>query len=131
MILLDTDHCIFFIRGRPTVVAAFAEHASDEPPISVVTVGELYFGALRSARPESNLGLCREFIQRVTVLALDDDIMFRFARLKADLFARGQPLEDPDLLIAATAIERGMTLITHNASHYARVPELRLEDWLG
>lgn len=129
MILLDTDHCVFFIRGRADIVTAFSSHASDEPAISIMTAGELYFGALRSARTDDNLALCREFIDRVAVLSLSDAIMLRFARLKAVLYARGEPLEDPDLIIAATALENDLTLVTHNVSHYTRLPGLRLEDW--
>ncbi|MCH7527843.1 MAG: hypothetical protein IID39_10435 [Planctomycetes bacterium] len=67
MILLDTDHCVFFLRGRQEVRAAFEVHGAEEPGISIITVGELYFGALRSARPESNRAICQAFIDRVIV----------------------------------------------------------------
>ena len=46
MILLDTDHCVFFLRGRQEVRAAFEAHGAENPGISIITVGELYFGAL-------------------------------------------------------------------------------------
>lgn len=129
MILLDTDHCVFFIRGRDDVVRAFHDHASDEPAISILSVGDLYFGALRSARPAANLGRAREFIQRVSIINLDEDVMVRFAEIKAELSGRGAIIEDPDLLIAATALVHGVCLVTHNRSHFERVPGLRLEDW--
>jgi tRNA(fMet)-specific endonuclease VapC len=129
MILLDTDHCVFFIRGRRDVIAAFEAHADDEPAISIITVGELYFGALRSSRAEENLAQCEAFIRRVKVVPLDEPIMLRFAHLKADLFSRGAVVEDPDLLIAATALTHTAPLTTHNTAHFARIPALRLEDW--
>jgi len=129
MIVLDTDHCIFFIRGRKEVVAAFENHANDEPAISIITVGELYFGAMRSLRPTENLERCREFIRRVSVLPLDDQIMLRFAETKAELVARNQIIEDFDLLIAATTLTFDVVLVTHNRAHFDRVPNLRIEDW--
>jgi len=129
MILLDTDHCVFFLRGRKEVRAAFEAHGPEKPAISIITVGELYFGALRSARPESNRQTCQAFIDRVTVVPLDQQVMLRFAQIKALLAARGEILEDPDLLIAATALRHEAPLVTHNASHFARIADLRLEDW--
>jgi tRNA(fMet)-specific endonuclease VapC len=129
MILLDTDHCIFFVRGHPKVVAAFAAHVADEPAVSIITLGELYFGALRSARKTENLQKVSEFINRVTTVELDRTTMLKFAEIKADLFARGQPLEDPDLLIAACALIQDAPVITHNSSHFARIPGLSIEDW--
>ncbi len=129
MILLDTDHCVFFIRGRRDVAAAFEAHATDEPAISIVSVGELYFGALRSARPAENLAKCQAFVARVNVVPLDEPIMLRFATIKAELFTRGEIVEDPDLLIAATALTCGVLLVTHNARHFARIPALQLADW--
>ncbi|MFQ5495873.1 MAG: PIN domain-containing protein [Phycisphaerae bacterium] len=129
MILLDTDHCVFFPRGRTEVRAAFESHGAEEPGISIITVGELYFGAQRSAGPERNRKTCQEFIDRVTVVPLDQPIMLRFAQIKAILASRGEIVEDPDLLIAATALEHEVPLVTHNASHFSRIDGLRLEDW--
>ncbi len=129
MILLDTDHCVFFLRGRQEVRAAFAAHGAEEAGISIISVGELYFGALRSARPERNRDASQAFIDRVSVVPLDQPVMLRFAQIKAELASRGELLEDPDLLIAATALQHEAPLVTHNASHFARIPGLRLEDW--
>lgn len=129
MILLDTDHCVFFIRGHREVVRAYEEHIRDEPAISVISVGELYYGAIRSARPENNLQKCQTFIDRLHVLPLEESEMHSFAQIKADLAKQGQPLPDLDLLIAATAMTAGILLITHNTSHFNRIKGLQLEDW--
>ena len=129
MYLLDTDHCVFFIRGQAQVVEAFDAHSSDEVAVSIITVGELYFGALRSARKEQNLARCREFVRRINVVGLDEDVMLHFATIKADLASRGELIEDPDLLIAACALARGLILITHNTDHFGRIADLEMEDW--
>lgn len=129
MILLDTDTCIFLLRGRRDVVQAFEAHAAEEPAISILTVGELYFGARRSQQASRNLVQCESFVDRVAILGLDREIMSRFAELKADLWAKGERLEDPDLLIAATALTRDVLLVTHNLAHFSRIRNLRLADW--
>ena len=54
------------------------------------------------------------------------EIAERFASLRATLRRQGQPLADMDLLIAATALEHDLTLVSRNALHFARVPGLRL-----
>jgi predicted nucleic acid-binding protein len=59
-------------------------------------------------------------------LALDRDIMTRFARIRGDLRRQGQSIGDLDLLIAATAIHHDLTLVTRNVRHYARIPDLKL-----
>jgi tRNA(fMet)-specific endonuclease VapC len=129
MILLDTDHCIFFIRGWQPIVSAFTAHSSDEPAISIITVGELYFGAFRSARRQENLDRCHAFIDRVRVIGLTEAAMMHFASLKAELAEKGEILEDPDLLMAATALEHEATFVTHNQAHFLRIPGLKCEDW--
>jgi tRNA(fMet)-specific endonuclease VapC len=129
MIVLDSDHCVFLLRGRADVVSAFEAHREEEPAISIISVGELYYGALRSAHPDRNVATCRALFEQLTILYLDERIMLQFGRLKATLADRGQRLPDPDLLIAATAIESQSLLVTHNTKHFRRVPELRVEDW--
>jgi tRNA(fMet)-specific endonuclease VapC len=64
------------------------------------------------------------------MVMIDQAVLDRAAALYAELRARGQWIEDADLLIAAMALVRGMTLVTHNTAHLARVTGLQVEDWL-
>jgi len=67
----------------------------------------------------------------VTVLFLDDmEIVERASAIHAALKRRGTPIGDVDILIAATAIARDLTLVSHD-SDMLRVPGLKLEDWLS
>ena len=68
----------------------------------------------------------RNFLSDYPALPLTDPIMTIFARTRADLRSRGMRIPDLDLLIAATAIEHGLTLLTRNRRHFDRVPGLRL-----
>lgn len=55
--------------------------------------------------------------------------MLRFAELKNESCRSGKVLEDPDLLIAATALYHDIPLVTHNYSHYIRITNQSIEDW--
>jgi tRNA(fMet)-specific endonuclease VapC len=89
------------------------------------------FGAYWSARPEENLADTNRLLSSFVPLPLSLSTMDRFARIKVDLLRRGQPIQDPDILIAATALEHDLTLVTHNTGHYCRIAGLRIEDWHG
>ena len=52
--------------------------------------------------------------------------MEQFARIRARLRRQGQLIPDLDLLIAATAVTHGLTLVTRNRRHFERIPELAL-----
>ena len=129
MYLLDTDHCVFLLRNVETVRRQFEQRASARSAVSIVTVAELLFGAYWSSRPHENAMETNRLVDTLTVLPLTRPAADRFARIKADLFRAGRKLEDPDLFIAATALEHELALVTHNISHYERIPGLRLEDW--
>jgi len=71
------------------------------------------------------------FREAVTVAFIDEiEIVERAAAIHADLRGKGTLLEDTDILIAATAIARDLTLVSHD-SDMLRVPRLKLEDWLS
>lgn len=70
--------------------------------------------------------MLRQFLALFTVLYLSDSIMGRFARLRYELRRQGSLIPDFDLIIAATALERDLTVLTFNVRHFARIPSLRL-----
>ncbi len=129
MYLLDTDHCIFLLRRHVAVCERFDQLSTERAYISIVTAGELLFGAYWSTRVEHNLSEANRFLDLVPILPLTRSIVDRFARVKADLYRAGRKLEDPDVLIAASALENGLTLVTHNTAHYERIVGLEIEDW--
>lgn len=98
--------------------------------MTAVSVGELVYGAERSARPiEKRLELDL-LLSGVTVLSYDEHAAHRFGSLKVDLERRGEGLGEADLQIAAIALSRAMPLVTHNHRHFTPIPGLSLEDWL-
>ena len=128
MKLLDTDICIGLLKGVPKVVAAW--RACDERcALSLMSVGELAYGAAKARNPEAERGRVERLVGILDEGSLTKAVMMRFGILKAELEAAGTPLADADLLIAATALEHGMTLMTGNTKHFARIHGLQLENW--
>ncbi len=127
--LLDTDTCVFWLRGRAAVQAQVAVVGPEEISISVIALAELRYGADCSAQPETNHRAIDDFVSGVTVLGVDAEIARLFGVIKAQLRRQGNLIEDFDLLLAATALVSGLTLITNNISHFGRVPGLTLDNW--
>jgi tRNA(fMet)-specific endonuclease VapC len=128
--LLDTDTCVFALRGNKPVVERLTAMDADVAAISVITLAELHYGAACSAQPSANHRIVDDFAGGLIVLGLNDEITRTFATFKAYLRERGILIDDLDLFIAATAHHYHLTLITHNLDHFCRLPELQVEDWV-
>ena len=105
------------------------ETAAEPKALSVVTYGELLYGALKSRRRQENLAKVRRLQEIFPIVETTNAIMETSAAIKTAIETRGQSLDDFDLVIAATAISRGYRLVTNNERHFRRMEELKLENW--
>lgn len=117
------------MRGNEPVREHLTEVGPEAVGISIITLAELRYGAACSAHPEDNQRAIDGFISAVATLGLTPETARTFGDVKAMLRRRGALIEDLDLLIASTAHARDLTLVTNNARHFLRIPELRLESW--
>jgi tRNA(fMet)-specific endonuclease VapC len=69
------------------------------------------------------------FCKHSEILSISEDILERAAELWVEGERTGQSHEDADLIIAATSLEHGKTLVTGNTRHYSWIPGLTIEDW--
>ncbi len=67
----------------------------------------------------------------ITILPFDEGSAPIFGRLKAALEKRGSPRSEPDLRIAAIALQHKLTLVTGNTRHFEGLPHLRVVDWIA
>lgn len=125
--LLDTDIAIDLLKDRPRGRAALAALAPLPTFVSAATVGELVHGVTDSKGSERDRVRFEEFLATIGVLAFDEGVARIFGRLRHHLHSAGRRIDDPDLMIAATAIYHDLALVSGNTRHFERVKELRLE----
>ena len=125
LILADSDCCIDYMLGRaPREGAIWRARRSADLAVSAVTVYELYFGAPEGERHEE----VRGFLAGCRAIALSSEAARLAAVEGARLQGAGQRLDVPDLLIAGTALELGLPLVTRNTRHFGRIAGLTLLD---
>ncbi len=128
--LLDTDVLVFYLRGREAVRQKLFSVPIRELCTSSVCFGELYYGAAKSQRRAERHDEVNRLRGLLTALPLGNAETERFGELKASLEVRGERLADADLMIAATALEHNLVVVTGNLRHFGRVSSLRVENWL-
>jgi tRNA(fMet)-specific endonuclease VapC len=101
---------------------------AEEVFVPCVAVGELYFGAYKSVKPEENLARVDEFSLNNTILPCDTGIAKKYGDIKNRLKEKGLPVPDNDIWIAAIAQQYALTLITRD-SHFEAIENLRSETW--
>ncbi len=94
-----------------------------------VVKAELFFGALKSARPKQNLKKLERFLSAFDSLPFDDHAARIYGRIRARLEKVGRTIGPNDFLIAAIALAHRTTLVTHNTGEFSRLKNLKLEDW--
>ena len=126
--MLDTNAASGLVKGQPKVTARFKAEAPDRVCLSAVTEGEVLFGVARRPEARRLRVAVNEFLAAIDVLPWTSATARRYATLRAGLERQGRPLSALDLIIAAHAAERDMTLVTHDDT-FGAVPGLRVEDW--
>jgi tRNA(fMet)-specific endonuclease VapC len=129
--LLDTNICIYIRRRRPEqVLERFRKLAPGEAAVSVITFGELHYGAERSVARERALRELVELASLITVLPLPLDAARIYGLIRKGLEQRGEVIGSNDLWIAAHARAAGLKIVTNNVREFQRVPELEIENWV-
>jgi tRNA(fMet)-specific endonuclease VapC len=128
--LLDTNICIYIRRHRPPeVLERFGKLRDGEAVLSVITFGELLYGARKSARSAEALARLEELRQLLPVAALPEGASETYGSTRADLEAKGEQIGNNDLWIAAHAQAANLTLVTNNEKEFRRVRGLKIENW--
>ncbi|MBR5753142.1 MAG: type II toxin-antitoxin system VapC family toxin [Clostridia bacterium] len=128
--MLDTNIIAYARNNRPEVVLEkFREHDLFDMCISAITLAELEYGIANSSRPLQNrLGLMA-FLTGIEVLDFDAEAAMEYGLIRTQLKRQGAPIGANDLLIAAHAKSRGLTLITNNTKEFERIEGLSIENW--
>jgi tRNA(fMet)-specific endonuclease VapC len=128
--LLDTNILIAALKGHPAVRARLESTPLESLRLSAVVLGELEFGAEKSAYAERNRSRLTELTRRLPLLGLDAETAACYGRIRSHLERLGTPIGANDLWIAAQAQRHGATVVTDNLREFERVPGLGVESWL-
>jgi tRNA(fMet)-specific endonuclease VapC len=127
--LIDTNIIIYSIKGNTTVHNNFIKNESIPKSISVITYGELLFGAKKSQNIEKNSAVVYRIKELFPIIDIDKAIIETFSELKAISQKTGSVIDDFDLLIAATALTMNSILVTNNEKHFNKIKGLEIENW--
>lgn len=128
VILLDADVIIRGERGTFDLGGWVASLPSDSFEIAAITIAELWHGVERAAEPQKSKR--RKYLETVVdalpVVAYTEQTAYAHARIWAELQSAGKMIGAYDLIVAATALERGSRVATFNKRHFAMVKGLHV-----
>lgn len=129
--LLDTDICVYWLKGNENIEAKALDVGLDSLAISFVTLSELYFGAYKSQKVKQNILNVEKLKNKLNVVESSNMVSKTFGKIKGSLVKEGKVIDDADIFIAACALVEGTILVTNNEKHFKRIKGLKLENWLN
>ena len=123
---MDTDWAIDYLHKADRTVRQMESLFTDGVGLSVVSLAELYEGLARSRNPDADAEALRLFLEAVDVVPVDDAACRVFGEERARLREEGNLIGDMDILIGATAVSNGLTLLTNNRRHFERMQGLNI-----
>jgi len=129
--LLDTDIFIFIRQKRPeNVFQRFRSLQPGEAAVSIITYGELFYGAAKSLRRAEAFARLSAITDLLAILPLPKSAGESYGEIRAELESSGEMIGNNDLWIAAHALAAGLTLVTNNnEKEFLRVRGLRVQNW--
>ena len=128
--LLDTNICIYIRQRRPPeVLARFSRLKPGDAVLSVVTYGELLYGAEKSRQRDIAMARLIDLVSLLPVLPLPEGAAGEYGVIRAELEKKGESIGGNDLWIAAHAKTSGLVLVTNNENEFKRVPGLKVQNW--
>lgn len=129
--LLDTNICIYLIKKRPEkLIEKIKQFKIEELCISTISISELEYGIQKSNYPEKNKIALIEFLIPFQILDYDLGVTQTYGKIRAELERKGQMIGPLDMLIAAHARSKNLTIITNNEKEFMRVNNLHVENWV-
>ena len=127
--LLDTNICIFFLRGKLNLDEIIRKKGVHNCFISELTVFELQFGAENSDNPKKSHEAVEKFVKGLSIIPIFGSVK-HYAETKVFLRRNGTPMHDEfDLIIGVTALANNLTLVTDNVKDFRYIKNLKIENW--
>ena len=128
--MLDTNICIYAIKHKPEkVFHKLQEVDSEDVCVSSVTYAELVHGVEKSAAVEKNRLALSMLLANIEIKNFDTYAADCYGKIRADLEKKGTPIGSLDMMIAGHAQSLDLTIVTNNVKEFARVDNLKIENW--
>ncbi len=129
-VLLDSDTLSFYIKQYPKVVAEAQNYLRQHQifTFSIITRFEILRG-LKANGATTGIKFFDSLCRQNEIIELSDKIIVRAADIYADLYKTGLLIMDADILIAATALENNLPIVTNNENHFNRISGLQILNW--
>ena len=128
--LLDTCTVSDFVKGQPNVLARIKAISPALIAVSTLTRMEVEYGlALNADRARKLAPVLQAFFSTISTLPFEVADALAAAAIRAALKTKGQPIGAYDVLIAGTALARGLVVVTSNVGEFQRIGGLQVEDW--
>jgi len=128
--MLDTNICIYVMKHYPPDLRDKFNALADQLCISSITLGELHYGAEKSARRADNLIAIEHFVARLDVLPFAEKAAAHYGQVRAELERAGRPSGPHDMQIGGHARSEGLIVVTNTMREFARMPGVRAENWV-
>ena len=128
--MLDTNICVFFLRGKYELDRKIRFVGFENCCISEISLAELKYGAECSEHVTKNMNLVNDFTTEITVIPIFNALDL-FAMEKARLRRAGIMIDNFDLLIGCSSIANNMILVTENEKHLNRISSIQIENWVN
>jgi len=130
--LLDTNICIYIINEKPEkVLRKFEQYPVNEFAISSITHAELQYGIEKSVNKKTNQDALDEFLLPLTILPFHGKrLVTCYGEIRVSQESKGKTIGPLDMLIAAHALSLDLTVISNNIKEFARIPNLKCENWI-
>lgn len=128
--MLDTNICIYIAKHHPPEVKTrFEQLRPGQLVMSVITYGELYYGASKSTQRMKALTQLEELVQDIPIEDLNSTVAQAYGEIRATLEKQGCLIGNNDLWIGAHAMALDVTLATNNEREFKRIAGLSVETW--
>jgi tRNA(fMet)-specific endonuclease VapC len=128
--MLDTNICIYVMKKYPQGLREKFNSLAEQLCISSITLGELHYGAEKSARRADNLTAVEHFVARLEILPFDAKAAAHYGQMRAELERAGTPCGPHDMQIGGHARSQGLIIVTNNIREFSRMPGMRVENWV-
>src|ERR1700675_623535 len=128
--MLDTNICIYVMKNYPLALRDKFNALAEQLCISSITLGELHYGAEKSARRVDNLSAIDNFVARLDVLPFEAKAAAHYGQLRAELERAGTPCGPHEVQIGGRDRREGLVIVTNKLREFSWMPGIRAENWV-